>query len=66
MFDYREAIAQFEREHKNIAIAYGGDGEVLNVVQRTEGKKAIIPFRNYGLCEKHLLRLDDFLSGKEG
>ena len=66
MKDYRQQIADFEKAHKNITIAFGGDGEVLNAVKRTEGKKAIIPFRNYGLCEKHESRLDDFLAGKEG
>lgn len=60
--DYRVQIEAFEKSSKNIAIAYGGDGEVLNVVRRTEGKKAIIPFRNYGLCDKHLDRLDDFFA----
>lgn len=66
MRDYTAEIEQYEKAHKNIAIAYGGDGEVLNVVKRTEGKKAVIPFRNYGLCDKHATRFDDFLFGKDG
>ena len=48
-----ELIAQFEVKNKNFAIAYGGDGTVLDVIKKTNGKKAIIPVRNYGLCEEH-------------
>ena len=48
-----ELIAQFEAKNKNFAIAYGGDGTVLDVIKKTNGKKAIIPVRNYGLCEEH-------------
>ena len=60
--DYSKAIANYEKQHK-IAIAYGGDGTVLDVVRKTNGKKSIIPIRNYGLCEEHQGMLQKILDG---
>ena len=57
-------IAEYEKKHSNVAISYGGDGTVLDVVKKTKGKKAVIPVRNYGLCEIHQHYLADILDGK--
>lgn len=59
-------IREFEKSHPQFAIAYGGDGTVLDCVEKTCGKKAIFPFRNYALCKKHEHCLEDFLAGKDG
>ena len=64
--DIAKQIEEYELKYKGIEIAYGGDGEVLEAVARTNGKKSIFPFRNYSLCDDHLHRLEEFLSGKEG
>lgn len=65
MNDILQKIADFEKKHANIRISYGGDGTVLSIVERIKTRQSIIPFRNYGLCNKHSSRLDDFLNGKE-
>ena len=65
LMDIKAQIEAFEKRQKNIAIAYGGDGEILRVVKQTGSKKAIIPFRNYALCDEHAGRLESFLSCKE-
>ena len=54
LMDIKAKIEAFEKKQKNIAIAYGGDGEILKVIKQTDGKKAIIPFRNYALCDEHV------------
>lgn len=56
-------IAEYEKKHSNVAISYGGDGTVLDVVRQTKGDKAIIPIRNYGLCKKHSNYLMSILDG---
>ena len=56
-----EKISRYESAHKNIAIAYGGDGTVLDVIRQTSNKKAVIPVRNYGLCNKHEHYLESIL-----
>ena len=61
--DINSKIAEYEKKHKNIAIAYGGDGTILDVVRQTKGDKAIIPIRNYGLCKKHADYLISILDG---
>lgn len=48
-----ELIRQFEQRHKDIAIAYGGDGTLLSKVAEVWKKKSIIPVRNYARCSKH-------------
>ena len=63
--ELRNRIEEYERKQPNVKIAYGGDGQVLRAVEKFP-KKCIIPFRDYGLCEKHEHRLEDFLDGKEG
>ena len=52
------------KEAKTMAIAYGGDGELLNIASCIGTKKGIIPIRNYGLCEKHKGILDDVVEKK--
>ena len=64
LMDIKAKIEAFEKKQKNIAIAYGGDGEILKVIKQTDGKKAIIPFRNYALCDEHANRLENFLNHK--
>ena len=59
----QQKIAEYEKKTKNIAIAYGGDGTILDVVSQTKGDKAIIPIRNYGLCKKHADYLMSILDG---
>lgn len=66
MHDIKSQIALFEKQHPHYAVAYGGDGTVLECVEKNGGKKAVFPFRNYALCSKHSHRLEDFLSGKDG
>ena len=61
--DINSKIAEYEKKHKNIAIAYGGDGTILDVIRQTKGDKAIIPIRNYGLCKKHADYLMSILDG---
>ena len=51
MIDFN-SIQKFYKIHPHFAIAYGGDGTVLNVI-KDNPNKTIIPIRNYGLCEKH-------------
>lgn len=62
-----DLIAKFNasKEAKHMAIAYGGDGELLRVVSQVGIKKGVIPIRNYGLCEKHKKLLEDIVDGKE-
>ena len=48
---------------KNMAIAYGGDGQLLEVVSRVGNKKGIIPIRNYGRCAKHANLLEEVVEG---
>ena len=59
-----DRIAEYEAANK-VAIAYGGDGTVLDVVRKTAGRKPIIPIRNYSCCSAHESRLEDLLSGKD-
>ena len=59
----QQKIAEYEKKTKNIAIAYGGDGTILDVVRQTKGDIAIIPIRNYGLCKKHSDHLMAILDG---
>ena len=60
---FQQKIAEYEKKTKNIAIAYGGDGTILDVVRQTKGDKAIIPIRNYGICKKHANYLMSILDG---
>ena len=60
---FQQKIAEYEKTAKNIAIAYGGDGTILDVIRQTKGDKAIIPIRNYGLCKKHIDYLLSILDG---
>ena len=62
--DPAERIREFQRKNRQFVIAYGGDGTVLDAVNQTAGKKAIIPVRNYGLCGLHKNYLDGILDGK--
>jgi hypothetical protein len=57
-------ISEFEKHHKNIAISYGGDGTLLRTFHQNPNK-AILPVRDYGMCEKHAGILDDVLNGTE-
>lgn len=66
MQDIISQIRDFEKKHPQFAVAYGGDGTVLECVEKTHGKKVIFPFRNYALCKKHEHCLEDFLAGKDG
>lgn len=66
MNDLHDEIRRFEQRFPQYAIAYGGDGTVLECIEKTAGRKAVFPFRNYALCSKHMHRLEDFLSGKDG
>lgn len=58
-----DKIAAYEAAHK-VAIAYGGDGTVLDIVRQTNGKRPIIPIRNYSCCSTHADFLDKLLDGK--
>ena len=61
--DANSLIEKFNasKEAKQLAIAYGGDGELLKVVAKVGDKKGIIPIRNYGQCEKHKNLLRDLV-----
>ena len=59
----QQKIAEYEKKTKNVTIAYGGDGTILDVVRQTKGDKAVIPIRNYGLCKKHSDYLMSILDG---
>jgi NAD kinase len=66
--DINTRIEEFERKTKNIAIAYGGDGTLLQKFHELLDdngcpKKAILPIRNYGQCKHHLHLIDDVLNG---
>ena len=61
--DEAELIRQFEEQHKDIAIAYGGDGTMLNKVAEVWKKKSIIPVRNYARCSKHAHLLEEICTG---
>lgn len=64
MNDIHERIKRFEAQTKNITIAYGGDGTLLNVFHQ-KPDKAIIPVRDYGQCDKHKTLIDKLLSPDE-
>ena len=55
-----ERISEFEKTHAAV-IAYGGDGTVLDAVKKHGMRKAVIPVRNYCLCQKHKDFLDKLL-----
>ena len=61
--DEVELIRQFEQQHKDIAIAYGGDGTLLSKVAEVWKKKSIIPVRNYARCSKHAHLLEEICTG---
>ena len=61
----KELIDNFEAKHKDIAIAYGGDGTLLKVADAVGLKKGIIPIRNYARCKEHANLLEDVCLGKE-
>jgi len=49
-----EAIKSFQDRHPEIAVSYGGDGEILKTWREAKASgKAIYPVRDYGRCEKH-------------
>lgn len=50
----QDIIRAFAKTCPDVTVAYGGDGEILNVWRKAfdEGK-IIYPVRNYGRCEKH-------------
>lgn len=58
-----ELIRQFEEQHKDIAIAYGGDGTLLSKAAEVWKKKNIIPVRNYSRCSKHEHLLEEICTG---
>lgn len=58
-----ELISQFEAKHKDIVIAYGGDGTLLHKVAEVGSKKSIIPIRNYARCSKHEHLLEEICMG---
>ena len=60
----KELIDNFEAKHKDVAIAYGGDGTLLKVVDAVGTKKGIVPIRNYARCKEHLTLLEDICLGK--
>lgn len=53
------------KEAHHMAIAYGGDGELLKVASQVGTKKGIIPIRNYGRCEKHKDILENLVSNPD-
>ena len=59
----KDLIEKFNASNKanHMIIAYGGDGELLNVVSQIGDAKGIIPVRNYGRCEKHMNLLKDII-----
>ena len=59
----RARMDEYEKKHKPIAFAYGGDGTVLDVVRATGGRRAVIPVRDYGLCGRHAGYLESILDG---
>ncbi len=61
----KELIDNFEAKHKDIAIAYGGDGTLLKVADAVGLKKGIIPIRNYARCKEHANLLEDVCLGKD-
>lgn len=61
----KELIEKFSIEHKDLVIAYGGDGTLLKVAEEVGMKKGIIPIRDYARCEKHMHLLEDVCLGKE-
>lgn len=65
MMDDKTLIEKFNasKTAKNMAIAYGGDGQLLEVVSRVGNKKGIIPIRNYGRCAKHANLLEEVVEG---
>lgn len=56
-------IKSFEKQHKNIAISYGGDGTLLKTFHENPNK-CIIPIRDYGRCEKHKNLLNEVIDIK--
>ena len=65
MMDDKTLIDKFNasRVAKNMAIAYGGDGQLLKIVSQVGNKKSIIPIRNYGRCAKHAKLLEEVVEG---
>ena len=63
--DDKALIEEFESKHKDIAIAYGGDGTLLKVAAETGDKKAVIPVRDYARCAKHKDLLAEICTGKD-
>ena len=61
----KELIDSFEAKHKDIAIAYGGDGTLLQVADAVGLKKGMIPIRNYARCKEHANLLEDVCLGKD-
>lgn len=61
--DELKLIEKFKQSStaKTVAIAYGGDGELLKVIAVEGDKKGIIPIRNYGRCPKHINILRDIV-----
>ena len=55
--------AKYNAESKNVFIAVGGDGTLLQAV-RDNPKKVILPLRNYGNCDCHKLEdmVDDLVN----
>lgn len=61
--DIDKAVAKYNAESKNVFIAVGGDGTLLQAV-RDNPKKVILPLRNYGNCDCHKLEdiVDDLVN----
>lgn len=53
LMEEKDLVEKFNAFEKYLAIAYGGDGELLKVVAEYGMSKSIIPIRNYGRCAKH-------------
>ena len=60
-----DSIKSFEKANKTCAIAYGGDGTLLEVARANAFKKAVFPIRNYGLCDEHKLLFEELLGKAE-
>ena len=63
----KELLDKFNasKTSKQIAIAYGGDGELLKVISQEGTRRAIIPIRNYGRCPLHENLLEDIVECRE-
>lgn len=57
-----EQISRFEAKSRNFKVLNGGDGTLVSE-WRNHRKKALLPLRNYGMCERHVEEYSKIFDG---